>query len=106
MSAAFEPMSIELGFSFDVETALEASCGVLMALEAMRSHPDASAAEFVSLQARLAQAIESLRRVIAQLRMARSDAVVPTTLGFVTAAPVPRRPQKRASRRPHSLHEP
>jgi hypothetical protein len=71
-----------------VETALEASCGLLMTLETIRNHAGDSAAEFANAQALLAQAIESLREAITEVRMARGAG--PIALGFVAEPPVDR----------------
>jgi hypothetical protein len=76
------------------ETALEASCGILMALESIRGHACDSAGGAVSAHARVQEAIEPLRLAITQLRIARSETVFPMALGFVAASPVNRRPQE------------
>ncbi len=73
----------------EAEIALEASCGVLIMLESIRRHADDSAGEFVGVQGHVQQAIESLRGVIMQLRMAHSETVFPMALGFVAASPDP-----------------
>ncbi len=52
-----------------VQTALEVSCAVLMTLELIRSRASDAGAEAPSAQALLELAIESLRDVIAELRM-------------------------------------
>jgi hypothetical protein len=71
------------------ETALEASCGVLVTLESIYGHADASAGELMNLQTHLQQAIESVRRAITELRLARTKAPAPMALGFVAAAGEP-----------------
>ena len=91
MSVAFEALPIELDSPDDFETAIEASCGALMVVEVIRSHAPASADEVASVQARLQEAIECLRRAITQLRMARSETVFPLAAGFVAASPLDRR---------------
>lgn len=52
-----------------VQNALELSCAVLMTLELIRSRTSDAAADASSSQALLKLAVESLREVIAQLRM-------------------------------------
>ncbi|MGA2009947.1 MAG: hypothetical protein ABSH51_05340 [Solirubrobacteraceae bacterium] len=69
-----------------VETALEASCGVLVTLESIHRHADESTSELLTVQAHVQQAIESLRRAIAELRLARTKSPSPMALGFVAAA--------------------
>jgi signal transduction histidine kinase len=90
----FEPVSGELGPTYDLQTALEASCGVLMLLETIRRDGEQSAGAVARVQAHLQQSIESVRRSITQLRMARSEMVSPMALGFVVASPLDRRSQR------------
>jgi len=52
-----------------VKTALEVSCGVLMTLELIRTRVSDAGAEAPSARALLELAIESLREVIAELRL-------------------------------------
>ncbi len=78
--------------SHDVETALEASCGLLMALESIRSQT--SDADVLRVHAHVQQAIEFVRRAITELRLAHSNTASPIALGFVAAAPRESQPRK------------
>jgi hypothetical protein len=73
--------------SDNVDTALEASCDVLMVLQSLRTEvPDvatSASGELVHVQ----RAIESVRRAIEELRMARRGVASATALGFVMASP-------------------
>ncbi len=82
--------------SDNVDAALEASCDVLMVLQSLRAEaPDVAAGasgELVHVQ----RAIESVRRTIDELRMARRGVASATALGFVMASPRSRRARRDA----------
>jgi hypothetical protein len=68
-----------------VESALEAAYGALMALESIRS--DTRRADGLGAPAHVESAIESLRDALAQLRLSRSQSANPLVLGFVQPGP-------------------
>lgn len=69
-----------------IQAALEASCEALLTLELMRVGVGTAAGVPDGLQTHLVQATKSLRRAIAELRMARRDDAGVLTLGFVVGA--------------------
>jgi hypothetical protein len=81
------------GGSDNVDAALEASCDVLMALQSLRGE-DAEVATTACVHVQ--RAIESVRRTIDELRMARRGAASITALGFVMPSPRSREAWRRA----------
>lgn len=70
-----------------VDAALEASCDVLMVLESLRNDGADAARSASGELVHLQRAIESVRRTIEELRMARQGVPSVTALGFVMATP-------------------
>jgi hypothetical protein len=64
-----------------VETALEATCAVLMTLESLKSGTTGNNGEPEALQSQLRDAVALLREAIAELRLVHVSAV--TSLGFI-----------------------
>jgi hypothetical protein len=82
--------------SDNVDAALEASCDVLMVLQSLRTDsPDAASSTSGELM-HVQRAIESVRRTIEELRMARLGVASATAFGFVMASPRSRRARRSA----------
>jgi hypothetical protein len=69
-----------------VETALDASCGTLIALESIRARMTDAAVDLRSLQELITEATESLTRAIGELRLAREERASALAHGFVLRA--------------------
>jgi hypothetical protein len=69
-----------------LQVALEASNGALIGLEWIFAQLADETADPATVRGHAKQAIDSLRRAIAELRLARGDAAGPLALGFVVKA--------------------
>ena len=69
-----------------VETALDASCGTLIALESIRARMTNGAVDHRSLQAHITDAIASLTEAIGELRLAQDEHASALAFGFVLRA--------------------
>ena len=83
-----------------LEMALEASCGALMAVEAMLGRATQVAREFCAVRGQIAQTIGVLRHGIAELRAGQGEPESVLAFGFVLEAEglPPRGPQPRPRR--------
>jgi hypothetical protein len=67
----------------DVVTALEASCGALLALEATQASTPEEDVDLLDARGHVNRAIELLREAIAELRCAEGDRASALARGFV-----------------------
>jgi hypothetical protein len=81
--------------SHHMGAALEASCETLLTLQLLASGDGTKPADPSAFQLQVAQATESLRRSIGELRMAYEDHAGVLTLGFVVSAPNVTKPRPR-----------
>lgn len=91
----FSLMPPPSGGSANVEAALDASCDVLMALQSLGGE-DAGVATTTCVHVQ--RAIESVRRTIDELRMARRGVASITALGFVMPSPRSREAWRHADK--------